>query len=163
MIRVNTNGAVRKIQAAMRNLEERRRAEVALADKYLEIIKERTPVGKTTCGERVVPSGATRKSWTLHVLQNDVHGVRWTINADGREDIVLYLEWGTPDHIISAKPGGALSFEWPKMGGGEFAFKHVHHPGTKPLGFVRLTQAQLDAETDRLTEEMHAKNRALNH
>ncbi len=52
MIKVDASGATRKIREAMRIMEERRAKEVALADKYLEIIKERTPVGKSTWGEQ---------------------------------------------------------------------------------------------------------------
>ncbi len=86
--------------------------------------------------------------------------MRWTINADGREDIVLYLEYGIPRHLIpKTADGRLLVFE--VDGKTVFTHKQVDHPGTKPLGFVRQTQDDLRAEADRITDEMHAKLRPL--
>lgn len=145
-------------------MTQRRAKEVALGDKYLEVIKDRTPV----------KTGETRKSWTLHVLQNDATGVRWTISPDGREDIMIFLEFGTKPHIIYPKaalaemgiygnrssPSGVLVFEVD----GKIVFaKHVHHPGTKPLGIVRLTRRELKEEARSLTAQMHAAIRAVSH
>jgi hypothetical protein len=130
---------------------QRRAKELALGDKYLEVIKDRTPV----------KTGETRKSWTLHIHQNDANGVRWTISPDGREEIVGYLEFGTKPHIIRPKdPGGVLVFEVD----GETVFtKIVHHPGIKALGIVRLTKHELKQEARSLTTQMHRAIRAVSH
>ena len=151
-----------KGRRALEIMAERRAKEVALGDKFLEVIKDRTPV----------KTGETRKSWTLHVHQNDAQGVRWVISSDGREKIVGYLEFGTKVHIIYPKaalaemgiygnrssPSGVLVFE---VDGKTVFVKHVHHPGTKPLGIVRLTKQELKQESRSLEAQMHAALRPL--
>jgi hypothetical protein len=47
-----------------------------------------------------------------------------------------YLEFGTPPHIIRAKDSGSL--HWKSNGKDIFA-KLVHHPGTRPYPFIRMT------------------------
>jgi hypothetical protein len=145
-------------------MAQRRAKELALGDKYLEVIKDRTPV----------KTGETKKSWTLHIHQNDLKGVRWTISPDGREKIVECLEFGTVPHIIYPKaaraemgiygnrssPSGVLVFE---MDGETIFVKHVHHPGTKALGIVRLTKLELEQEAASLTASMHAAIQAVKH
>lgn len=50
----------------------------------------------------------------------------------------LYLEYGTPPHIIRPKDKKALSWTEGKGGGGQRYFaKVVHHPGTRPQPFIR--------------------------
>lgn len=103
----------------------------ALANYFHPIVQERTP--KKT--------GETAKSWTIH-FHRIVDGGGWEISPDGREDIVTFLEFGTKPHVIVPKRiDGVLAFEI----GGEMVFaKEVFHPGTKPLGFVRQTQDDVD-------------------
>ena len=160
-MKVDGSGLSAKAQMAMKIMDEIRGKEVALAEQFLNVIRDRTPVGKSTWGERTEPSGGTQKSWTVHVLQNDVHGVRWQINPEGHEDIVTFLEFGTAPHVITPKnPGGVLVFEV----GGETVFARiVHHPGTKPLGIVRITQGEIDGEGKRLVSDLHARMRSLPH
>ncbi len=149
MIKADASKFAEKTRRGLQIMAERRAKEVSLADKYLAVIKERTPV----------KTGETRRSWTIHIKRNDINGVAWEISPDGREKIMGYLEFGTPAHIIlPRKPGGVLVFEWQ----GETVFlKHVHNKGTGPLGIVRITQAELSEDARKLTEEMHAKMRTL--
>lgn len=48
-----------------------------------------------------------------------------------------YLEFGTPPHIIRAKDAGAL--HWKNSSGQDVFAKEVHHPGTRPYPFIRMT------------------------
>jgi hypothetical protein len=47
-----------------------------------------------------------------------------------------FVVQGTAPHIIRAKPGGVLAFNWPKAGGVVF-FAKVNHPGTAPNPFFK--------------------------
>lgn len=50
----------------------------------------------------------------------------------------IYLEFGTPPHIIRPRTKKALSWTEGKGGGGKrFFAKIVHHPGTDPQPFIR--------------------------
>lgn len=50
------------------------------------------------------------------------------------ESYSLFVHEGTAPHVISASNGGVLAFPWH----GEMAFfTSVHHPGTKPVPFLR--------------------------
>jgi hypothetical protein len=138
-----------KARRALEIMAERRAKEVALADKYLEVIKSRTPV----------ETGVTQKSWTIHLKRNEVNAVEWEISPDGREDIVGYLEFGTNPHVIVPKdPGGVLVFEWK---GKTWFLTSVLHPGTHGLGIVRITQAEIKEEGKKLFAEMHSRVRSL--
>jgi len=61
------------------------------------------------------------------------------------KDYAMYVEFGTPPHIIRPKNGKALA--WGKTLGQtksgkpikEFVAKVVHHPGTRPQPFIRNT------------------------
>ena len=48
----------------------------------------------------------------------------------------VYVEFGTPPHIIRPKNGKAL--HW-KSGGKNVFAKSVQHPGTRPQPFIRTT------------------------
>lgn len=48
--------------------------------------------------------------------------------------VLLYVEFGTPPHIIRAKNAKALHF---KVDGEDVFAKTVHHPGTRPNPFIR--------------------------
>lgn len=128
---------------------------VKLSDHFLDVIKQRTPVD----------TGETRKSWTIriHKAADLTHGgdtVLWEIYPDDREDIVTFLEWGTREHVIFPKEeGGVLVWE-DKSGETVFA-KYVFHPGTKPLGIVRITQDEVDEAGRRLSDLMVSRVSAL--
>ena len=49
-------------------------------------------------------------------------------------EYALYVEFGTPPHIIRAKNAKALHF---KVGGKDVFAKSVNHPGTRPQPFIR--------------------------
>lgn len=160
-MKANGSGLSEKAIKALEIMAGIRAKEVALADKYLPIIKERTPTGKSAWGELVVGTGETRRSWAIHIKRNDAKEVIWEISPDGKEDIMTFLEFGTKAHIILPKsPTGVLVFEWGPEG--TMFLKHVHHPGTKPLGIVRITQAEIDEEGRKLVEELHTKLRTIN-
>jgi hypothetical protein len=140
-----------KARRALEIMAERRAKEVALADKYLGVIKSRTPV----------KTGETQRSWTIHFIRNDANSVEWEISPDGKEDIVGYLEFGTEPHVIVPKnPGGVLVFEW---NGKTWFVTRVMHPGTKPLGIVRITQQEIKEDGQKLFSQMHARLRSLFH
>jgi hypothetical protein len=147
LIKVDASGGLSKTARTMAYFREVRNREVKMADKYLEIIRAKTPE----------KTGETRKSWTVS-LKSSPDAVEWTISPVGREEIVAYLEYGTKDHVIEGNP--LLSFYWEKLGT-DVVFKWVHHPGTKPLAIVRLTQDEIDAEAKRLVDEIHATMRAI--
>ena len=48
----------------------------------------------------------------------------------------LYVEFGTPPHII--RPKNKKSLKW-TVGGKDVFAKIVHHPGTRPQPFIRNT------------------------
>ena len=82
----------------------------------------------------------------------------WEISPDGKEKEVTFLEFGTAPHVIEANAANALRFEVD----GEVIFaRKVFHPGTKPLGFVRLTQDDLDKEARELAERLLKNLNAL--
>jgi hypothetical protein len=76
----------------------------------------------------------------------------WKISPDGREKEVTFLEFGTKPHVIEPH-GEALKFE---VGGEVVYAKKVYHPGTKPLGFVRITQDDLNKSVTEIAERMLA-------
>lgn len=51
-----------------------------------------------------------------------------------RTSYSLFVHEGTPPHDIYAKPGGVLAFQ---VGGETIFASQVHHPGTKPVPFLR--------------------------
>jgi hypothetical protein len=159
MIEADGKGLSEKARRAIEIFEGIRAKEVEMARYFLEVIKARTPVGKSIWGERVVKTGDTQKSWTIHIFKNDITGVIWGISPDGKEDIMTFLEFGTKPHIIRPKdPAGVLVFE---TDDGTIFAKIVHHPGTKPLGIVRLTQKEVDLEAKELLEKLHSSLRVL--
>ncbi len=154
MITADGSKGVEKIRKALEMMDKTRAEEVALADKFLEIIKMRTPLGKGT-GDH------TRDSWKIRILRHDRDGVAWEIYPEGHEDIVTYLEFGTKDRIdpiVPKEPGGVLAFEWK---GKTWFLKHVHHKGIKPLGIVRMTQDEINQARDEMTAKLHAALRSF--
>ncbi len=110
-----------------------------MSEHFLEVIQARTP--KDT--------GGTRASWTVHMHKaSDV--ILWEISPDGKEDIVTFLEFGTKPHMIEGNP--ILAFYWKKIDQDVFVH-YVMHPGTKPLGFVRITQDDIDKTLAELTQK----------
>lgn len=150
-VKADASKFAEKTRRGLQIMAERRAKEVALADKYLEVIKSRTPV----------ETGATQKSWTIHFIRNDANAVEWEINPDGREDIVGYLEIGTKPHVIvPKKPGGVLVFDWK---GKTWFLTSVLHPGTHGLGIVRITQQELKEDGQKLFDQMNARLRSVFH
>lgn len=119
-----------------------------LAEYFHDVIRKRTPV----------KTGETRDSWTIHMHKaGDL--LLWEISPDGRENEVTWLEFGTKPHVIFPRhEDGVLVFET----GGETVFtRYVIHPGTKPLGIVRITQDEVDKSVDELVQHMHDRIRAI--
>lgn len=148
MIEVDSSGLQEKIRRTYRLLDSARIQAYALAEYFLRVIKTRTP--KKT--------GATAESWTIHYHKKDSDGVIWEISPDGREKEVTFLEFGTKPHVIEPNVREALRFEVD----GEVVFaKKVFHPGTKPLGFVRLTQEDLDKSAMEIAERLLSHVRSI--
>lgn len=148
MIEVDSSGLREKIRRTYRLFDSARIQAYGLAEYFLRVIKTRTP--KKT--------GATAESWTIHYHKKDSDGVIWEISPDGKEKEVTFLEFGAKRHIIVPKEKGALRFEID----GEVVFaKKVSHPGTKPLGFVRLTQEDVDKSAREIAEMLLSQIRAI--
>jgi hypothetical protein len=139
LIQADTSGLRERIRQTLRLFSVAETQAYALATYFLTIIRART--SKKT--------GKTSVSWTIHYHKVQ-DGVVWEISPDGRENEVTYLEFGTKPHVIEAR-GGALKFE---VGGETVYATRVFHPGTKPLGFVRLTQEDLDKSAKEIGERL---------
>jgi hypothetical protein len=138
---IDTSGLTEKIQRTLRLYDVVQTSAVKLAHYYVDILKARTP--KKT--------GVTQDSWTVHFHVVDGNTVVWAISPDGREKEVTFLEFGTKPHVIEPSVKEALKFEVE----GEVVFaKKVFHPGTKPLGLVRLTQEDLNKEAGELAQRL---------
>jgi hypothetical protein len=146
LIEVDTTTLQEKIRRSLRLFSVAETQAYALATYFLTVIKARTP--KKT--------GETRDSWTIH-YHKVTDAIVWEISPDGKEKEVTYLEFGTKPHIIYPAHStfkmahGVLVFE--KDGEKIFAMT-VYHPGTKPLGFVRLTQDDLDKSAKEIAEKL---------
>lgn len=112
--------------------------------------------------EQLTPkkTGDTARAWRIRFHPGRTgEGLIWEIKNEGREEIVRYLEFGTRPHIIVPKdPGGVLAFE---VDGKMVFAKNVFHPGTKPLGFVRLTQRDIDLNAEKLGDRLLAQVSAI--
>jgi hypothetical protein len=68
------------------------------------------------------------------------NSIRHRINSDDititMAEHALYVELGTPPHII--RPKNAKALHWKSAGKDVFA-KRVNHPGTRPNPFIRTT------------------------
>jgi hypothetical protein len=129
VIEVDTSSLREKIRRTKSLFAVTETAAYGLADYFLTVLRARTPKD----------SGATAQSWTIH-YHKTTDAIVWEISPDGREKEVEWLEFGTKPHVIEAH-GKVLRFE---IGGDVVFASKVYHPGTKPLGFVRLTQDDLD-------------------
>lgn len=144
MITVDTTSLREKIRRTMRLLDNAQVQAWGLAAYFLNVIKERTPR----------KMGDTAKSWTIHYHKSG-DSITWEIRPDGKEDIVTFLEFGTKPHVIEPKDeDGVLVFE---IEGETIFAKRVFHPGTKPLGFVRLTQEDLDKSVTEIIDRLHSR------
>lgn len=142
------SGLKRQTNQTIKFMDGIRSQAIRLAYDFHPVVQERTP--KKT--------GETARSWTIHFLEVNRETVSWEINPDGKEDIVTFLEFGTKPHIIAPERGGVLVFEVD----GETVFaRYVFHPGTKPLGFVRQTQDEVDEAGLKLVESLHRFNRSI--
>jgi hypothetical protein len=143
-VSVDTSLLTEKIRRSMGLLENAQVQAWGLAAYFLNVIKQRTP-RKT---------GDTAKSWTIHYHKSG-DSVLWEIRPDGKEDIVTFLEFGTKPHVIEPKgEDGVLVFE---IEGETIFAKKVFHPGTKPLGFVRITQDDLDKSVSGIVDKLHSR------
>ncbi len=91
-----------------------------------------------------VRSGCLRATILKRVEEDPVNGFAIRIVSDTtscspeRKSYSLYVHEGTKPHIINAKPGGVLAFNWPAgPTGGMFFAASVNHPGTKARPFLR--------------------------
>ncbi len=75
-----------------------------------------------------VDTGRLKNSIKVKVTGNGI--VIWMV------DYGLYVEFGTPPHLIKPKNKKALKFKKGKKGKAIFA-KEVKHPGTRPNPFIR--------------------------
>jgi hypothetical protein len=139
MIEADTSEFKEKIRRTIRLFSVAETQAYALAGYFLTVIKARTPRKE----------GKTFESWTIH-YHKVTDAVVWEISPDGREKEVLYLEFGTRPHPITPR-GEALKFE---IEGETVYAKSVFHPGTRPLGFVRLTQDDLDKSAREIGERL---------
>lgn len=151
MIEVDATQFTSKVRETLNIWQNLMSQALKLSDHFLKVIKDRTPVD----------TGETRKSWTIKIHRADRDAIIWEIYPDEHEDIVTFLEWGTREHVILPREaGGVLVFE--DKGTGETVFaRNVYHPGTKPLGIVRITQDEIDLYGKRLSDLMVSKISAL--
>jgi hypothetical protein len=146
LIGVDTSELREKIRRTLRLFSVAETQAYALATYFLTVIRARTP--KKEC--------RTSASWTIHYHKVQ-DAVVWEISPDGREKEVTFLEFGTRPHVILPK-GEALKFE---IEGETIFAKSVFHPGTKPLGFVRLTQDDLDKSAKEIGERLLSNIRSV--
>lgn len=146
MIEVDSTEMLEKIRRTYRLFDVAETQAYALATYFLTVLGARTP--KKT--------GKTSASWTIHYHKIE-DAIVWEISPDGKENEVTYLEFGTRPHVIEAKEG-ALKFE---VGGETVYATRVFHPGTKPLGFVRLTQDDLDKSAKEIGDRLLQNIRQL--
>lgn len=146
MIGVDTSELREKIRRTLRLFSVAETQAYALATYFLTVIRARTPKKE----------GRTSASWTIHYHKVQ-DAVVWEISPDGREKEVTFLEFGTRPHVILPK-GEALKFE---IEGETIFAKSVFHPGTKPLGFVRLTQDDLDKSAKEIGERLLSNIRSV--
>ena len=140
MIELDASGLREKIDRTLRLFDVAETQAVALATYFVTVLKARTPK----------KSGKTAESWTVN-YHKVAGSIIWEIVPEGKEKEVTYLEFGTKPHVILPKDGSALRFEI----AGEIIFaSKVYHPGTKPLGFVRLTQDDLDKSAREIGERL---------
>jgi hypothetical protein len=146
LIGVDTSELREKIRRTLRLFSVAETQAYALATHFLTVIRARTPKKE----------GRTSASWTIHYHKVQ-DAVVWEISPDGREKEVTFLEFGTRPHVILPK-GEALKFE---IEGETIFAKSVFHPGTKPLGFVRLTQDDLDKSAKEIGERLLSNIRSV--
>jgi len=68
-------------------------------------------------------------------------------NMYPNQDVLVFMEEGTPPHIIRAKPGGVLAWTDEDTGQAMFA-RFVHHPGTPAYRMVAQTEKEVNIKTD---------------
>jgi len=70
-------------------------------------------------------------------------------NIAPHSEVINYLESGTKAHIIPGNP--FLAF---KIGNKVIIVRHVHHPGTKALKLMTITDKNIEANITRLLTEI---------
>lgn len=79
-------------------------------------------------------------SWDAELFTNSYGGViGFSINNS--ENLVDFLEFGTPPHDIFQPTKGIT----------------IHHPGIKPMGFVRKVQDQMDRRSSKIVRKYFDK------
>jgi len=146
-VSIDTRRFRRQLRETERLFKDVQKEILYLAKYFLDRIRYLTP--KKT--------GKTADAWVMRFTafsKATGEGLIWEIRNEGREEIVEYLEFGTRPHVIVPKdPSGVLAFEVD----GETVFaKKVFHPGTRPLGFVRMTQADIDRSAEGLARKMES-------
>jgi hypothetical protein len=140
LIEADASELSEKIRRTVRLFDTAETQAYALAGYFLTVIRARTPRR----------SGKVAASWTIHYHKVQDATV-WEISPDGKERQVTFLEFGTRPHVIEPKDKEALRFE---VDGETIFATRVFHPGTKPLGFVRLTQDDLDKSAKEIAEKL---------
>jgi hypothetical protein len=140
LIEADASELSEKIRRTMRLFDVAETQAYALAGYFLTMIRARTPK----------KSGKVAASWTIHYHKVQ-DAIVWEISPDGKEREVTFLEFGTRPHVIEPKDKEALRFE---VDGETIFATRVFHPGTKPLGFVRLTQDDLDKSAKEIAEKL---------
>jgi len=80
-------------------------------------------------------------------------------NLYPNQDVLIYMEEGTPPHIITPqKPGGFLHFF---IRGDEIFTRLVKHPGTPAYKMVGSVEAELRSKVDWLTKRFFEHVRRL--
>lgn len=88
------------------------------------------PHRKTGCLEDSIVKRMETMAGELAIrIQSDT-----TPCSPSRTSYSLFVHEGTAAHDIVAKPGGVLAFQ---VGGQTVFATRVHHPGTKPVPFLR--------------------------
>lgn len=144
MMTVDARRGMMKVKQSQKMLEIYYQALRDRGEKTLETLQSRTPVD----------TGETAKSWALTYRSVSKDKVSWSINPEGKEDVVRFLEYGTKPHVIEPVDKEALKFE---VGGDEVFAKSAYHPGTRPLGFVRKTKDELREWATREHDKLKAR------
>ena len=106
--------------------------------------------GRSREGERV------SDSWELkyqgYVLWREL---AWSVLSD--HEVIQYLEFGTRDHWIAPRsPGGTL--HWINPSTGEDCFSKGHMvSGIKPVGMVRITEAEFGLRLQKIRMKAETK------
>jgi len=115
-------------------------------------IKKRTP--ETSSGRTVI-----KDLWTIAKTATAAREQFVIANLYYDQDVLMYIEKGTPPHVITPqKLGGLLHFF---IGGNEIFTRLVKHPGTPAHHMVGSVRAELRSKVDWLTKRFFDHVRRL--